>query len=62
MTVDDLGPTASGMNFGKYSAQKDVCSFDYSTSLRLIKTETDEVFQLLVSKRLRSRYYCALQL
>ena len=29
MTVDNLGPTASGMNFGKYSAQNDVCSFDY---------------------------------
>ena len=27
MTVDNLGPTASGMNFGKYSAQNDVCSF-----------------------------------
>ena len=31
MTVDNLGPTSSGMNFGKYSAQNDVCSFDYST-------------------------------
>ena len=40
MTVDNLGPTASGMNFGKYSAQNDVCSFDYSSSVRLIKTET----------------------
>ena len=30
MTVDNLGPTASAMNFGKYSAQNDVCSFDYS--------------------------------
>ena len=40
MTVDNLGPTASGMNFGKYSAQNDVCSFDYSTSMRLIKMET----------------------
>ena len=35
MTVDNLGPTASGMNFGKYSAQNDVCSFDYLTSVRL---------------------------
>ena len=35
MTVDNLGPTASGMNFGKYSAQNDVCSFDYSTRVRL---------------------------
>ena len=35
MTVDNLGPTASGMNFGKYSAQNDVCLFDYSTSVRL---------------------------
>ena len=42
MTVDNLGPTASAMNFGKYSAQNDVCSFDYSTSARLIKTETDK--------------------
>ena len=47
MTVDNLGPTASGMNFGKYSAQNDVCSFDYSTSVRLIKTETDKAFQFL---------------
>ena len=39
-TVDNLEPTASGMNFGKYSAQNDVCSFDYSTSVRLIKTES----------------------
>ena len=35
MTVGNLGPTASGMNFGKYSAQNDVCLFDYSTSVRL---------------------------
>ena len=47
MTVDNLGPTASGMSFGKYSAQNDVCSFDYLTSVRLIKTETDKSFQLL---------------
>ena len=48
MTVDNLGPTASGMNFGKYSAQNDVCSFDYSTSVSwLIKTETDKAFQFL---------------
>ena len=47
MTVDNNGPTASGMNFGKYSAQNDVCSFDYSTSVRLIKTETDKAFQFL---------------
>ena len=45
MTVDNLGSTASGMNFGKYSAQNDVCSFDYSTSVRLIRTETDKAFQ-----------------
>ena len=44
MTVDNLGPTASAMNFGKYSAPNDVCSFDYSTSVRLIKTETDKAF------------------
>ena len=37
MTVDNLGPTASAMDFGKYSAQNDVCSFDYSTSVRLIR-------------------------
>ena len=48
MTVDNLGPTASGMNFGKYSAQNDVCSFDYSTSMRLIKTETDKAFQFYI--------------
>ena len=47
MTVDNLGPSASGMNFDKYSAQNDVCSFDYSTSVRLIKTETDKAFQFL---------------
>ena len=46
MTVDNFAPTASGMNFGKYSAQNDVCSFD-STSVRLIKTETDKAFQFL---------------
>ena len=34
----------SAMNFGKYSAPNDVCSFDYSTSVRLIKTETDKAF------------------
>ena len=37
----------SGLNFGKYSAQNDVCSLDYSTSVRLIKTETDKAFQFL---------------
>ena len=47
MTVDNLGLTASGMNFGKYSAQNDVCSFDYLTSVRLIKTETYKAFQFL---------------
>ena len=47
MPGDNLGPTAWGMNFGKYSAQNDVCSFDYSTSVRLIKTETDKAFQFL---------------
>ena len=47
MTGDNLGPTSSRMNFGKYSAQNDVCSFDYSTSMRLIKTETDKAFQFL---------------
>ena len=45
MTVDNLGLTASAMNFGKYSAQNDVCLFDYSTSVRLIKRETDKAFQ-----------------
>ena len=47
MTVDNLGPTASGLNFGNYSAQNDVCSFDCSTSVRLIKTDTDKAFQFL---------------
>ena len=37
----------SGMNFGKYSAQNDVCSFDYSTNVRLIKMDTDKAFQFL---------------
>ena len=37
----------SGMNFSKYSAQNDACSFDYSTSVRLIKTDTDKAFQFL---------------
>ena len=46
-TVDILGPTASGINFGKYLAQNDVSSFDYSNSMRLIKTETDKAFQFL---------------
>ena len=46
-TVDNLGLTTSGMNFGKHSAQNDVCSFDYSTSVRLIRTETDKAFQFL---------------
>ena len=64
MTVDNLGPTASGMNFGKYSAQNDVCSFDYSTSVRLIKTETDKAFNsyivclLLVSKATQPLSLC----
>ena len=47
MTEDNLGPTSSGMNFGKCLAQSDVCSFGYSTSVRLIKTETDKAFQFL---------------
>ena len=49
MTVDNLGRIVSGVNFGKCSAQNDVCSFDYSTNvrLRLIKTETDKAFQFL---------------
>ena len=47
MAVDNLRPTVSGMNLGKYSAQNDVCSFDYLTSVRLIKTETDKAFQFL---------------
>ena len=51
MTVDNLGPTTSGMNFGKYLAQNDVCSFDFSTSVRLIKSETDKAFQLLYCLR-----------
>ena len=64
MTVDNLGPTASAMNFGKYSAQNDVCSFDYSTSVCLIKTETDKAFQfllfalLLVSKAMHPLLLC----
>ena len=65
MTVDDLGSTASGMNFGKYSAQNYICSFDYSTSVRLIKTETDKAFQflycfalLLVSKATQPLLLC----
>ena len=65
MTVGKLGPTASGMNFGKYSAQNDVCSFDYSTSVRLIKTETDKAFQflyclplLIVSKAMQPLLLC----
>ena len=68
MTVGNRGPTASGMNFVKYSAQNDICSFDYSTSVRLIKTETDKAFQFLCclpycySPKLRSRYRSALQL
>ena len=45
MTEDNLGPIAFGMNFGKYSAENDVCSFDYSTSVRLINTERDKAFQ-----------------
>ena len=47
MTVDNLGPTKSGINFGKCLAQNDVCSFNFSTSVRLIKTETDKAFQFL---------------
>ena len=47
MTVDNIGPTTFGMNSGKYSAQNDVCLFDYSTSMRLIKTETDKAFIFL---------------
>ena len=47
MTVDNLGPNASRMNFGKYSAQNGVCLFDYSTGVRLIKTETDKAFHFL---------------
>ena len=47
MTVDNLGPIASAMNFGKYLAQNDVRSFDYSTSVRLIKTDTDKASQFL---------------
>ena len=49
MTVDNLGQSASAINFGKllYSAQNDVCSFDYSTSVRLIKMDTDKAFQFL---------------
>ena len=45
MTVDNLGQIASAMNFGKplYSAQND----DYSTSVRLIKMDTDKAFQFL---------------
>ena len=48
MTVDNLGPNASAMNFGKYLAQNDVCSFDYSTSVRLIKTDTDKALNFYI--------------
>ena len=48
MTVDNLGLTASGMNFGKYSAQNDVCSFDYSTSVRLMKADPDRPFKFYI--------------
>ena len=48
VTVNNLGPNASEMNFGKYSAQNDVCSFDYSTSVRLIKTESDKCLSILI--------------
>ena len=65
MTVDNLGPTASAMNFGKYSAQNDVCSFDHSTSVRLTRTDTDQAFQflywsalLLVSKATQPLLLC----
>ena len=47
MTVDNLGPIASAMNFGKYLAQNDVRSFDYLTSVRLIKMDTDKASQFL---------------
>ena len=43
MTVDNLGPTASGTNFGEYSAQNDVCSFDYSTSVSLKTTRRKQI-------------------
>ena len=55
------------MHFGKYSVQNEVCSFDYSTSVRLIKTDTDKTFEFLlfnvcpIDSLLRSRYYRALQ-
>ena len=59
ITVDNLGPTASGMNFGKYSEQNDVCSFDYSTSVRLIKTAILILFALLlVSKATQPLLLC----
>ena len=32
----------SGMNFGKYSVQNDVCPFGYLTRVRLIKVDTDK--------------------
>ena len=55
----------SGMNFVKYSAQNDVCSFDYSTSTKLIKTDTDKLnfyIVCLIVSLLRSHCYCALRL
>ena len=48
MTVGNLGPTTSGMNFGKYSAQNDVCSFDYSTSLGLIRRKQIRPFNFYI--------------
>ena len=50
MTVDNLGPTASGMNFGKYSAQIKMMSVRLidSTSVRLTKTETLRPFNFYI--------------
>ena len=48
MTVDNLGPTASGMNFGKYSLYKMMpVRLIILLAVRLIKTETDKAFQFL---------------
>ena len=66
MTVDNLGPTASAMNFGKYSAQNYVCLFDYSNSVRLKRRDGNRygfsiliLFALLlVSKATQSLLLC----
>ena len=59
MTVDNLGPFASAMNCGKYRAQNDVCSFDYSTSVWLIRTDTDKAFFCIVCPIVSLQSYAA---